>query len=195
MRDHFRQVRMKLIETERHERTRRIERAAFAWLAAHLREQAREPGRDRIVAGLYAPMPGEVDLLGFAARLRDEGVAIAFPRILPGRQMVFCLVDRYESMLPGPYGILAPTDEHPVLPKQAISAIFVPGLAFTRAGVRLGYGGGYYDRYFAGIGEPPWRIGVCYEDQVANELPESPHDVRMHWLLTDGGMVRCQTRV
>lgn len=77
------------------------------------------------------------------------------------------------------------------VPKMAGSvprptAWVVPGLAFTRGGVRLGYGGGWYDRML-GVGtDPAQRIGVAYPFQVVEELPSEPHDVRLTGLVVAG---------
>lgn len=59
----------------------------------------------------------------------------------------------------------------------------VPGVAFDRAGRRLGRGGGHYDRLLAG-GRGP-RVGVAYDWQIVPVVPCEPHDVRMHWVVTD----------
>ena len=55
----------------------------------------------------------------------------------------------------------------------------VPGLAFTRKGARLGYGGGWYDRFLAAADPSAVLLGVAYPFQMVEELPSEPHDIRL----------------
>ena len=65
-----------------------------------------------------------------------------------------------------------------------LGAIFVPGVAFDRAGRRLGYGKGYYDRMLGGA-DAAFKIGLGFESQVVDELPEESHDIRLDALITE----------
>jgi 5-formyltetrahydrofolate cyclo-ligase len=60
----------------------------------------------------------------------------------------------------------------------------VPGLGFTRTGARIGYGAGYYDRWLAAHPRTT-RIGVAFECQLVAVLPQEPHDIRMHHVVTE----------
>lgn len=195
LRDHFKQVRMNLTESERNIREKRLEAIAWTWLSTQFHLTSFMTANEIKTFGFYAATKGEVDLRTLADRLRLVGCRIAFPRILPRQHMAFCLVDAQDELVPGPYGIRAPADHHPVVEREALDAIFVPGLAYTKNGVRLGYGGGYYDRYLADDGDSPLCVGVGFQTQLTDVLPESQHDVRMDWILTDGGMIRCQAQV
>lgn len=61
--------------------------------------------------------------------------------------------------------------------------LLVPGLGFTKEGVRLGRGAGYYDKYLEGY--KGYKIGICYELQIQDELPFEDHDQKMDWVITD----------
>jgi 5-formyltetrahydrofolate cyclo-ligase len=63
--------------------------------------------------------------------------------------------------------------------------ILVPGVAFTRAGQRLGRGGGYYDRLLSALPAKAVRLGVCFELQIVDELPSEPHDMRVDGVVTE----------
>jgi 5-formyltetrahydrofolate cyclo-ligase len=65
----------------------------------------------------------------------------------------------------------------------------VPGLAFTRKGLRLGRGGGYYDRYLAALPPTTLKIGVCFALQLVDAMPTEPHDQRMNAVVTEEGLV------
>jgi 5-formyltetrahydrofolate cyclo-ligase len=68
--------------------------------------------------------------------------------------------------------------------------VIVPGLAFTAAGHRLGQGGGWYDRFLAEVRADCAVIGVCFAEQIVGTLPVEPHDVTMHHVVTDPGVLR-----
>ena len=78
----------------------------------------------------------------------------------------------------GPMGIREPVDADIVEPKN-VYAWIIPGLAFTRGGKRLGYGGGWYDRFLASAAEGAIKIGVAYSFQIVDDLPTKPHDIML----------------
>ena len=78
----------------------------------------------------------------------------------------------------GPMGIREPIDADVVEPKS-VYAWIIPGLAFTRGGKRLGYGGGWYDRFLASAPKGVVKIGVAYSFQIVDDLPAEPHDVML----------------
>ena len=84
----------------------------------------------------------------------------------------------------GPMGIREPVDADIVEP-QKVSAWIVPGLAFTRGGKRLGYGGGWYDRLLASAPKGSIKIGVAYSFQIVDDLPSEPHDVALTDVVED----------
>jgi len=88
----------------------------------------------------------------------------------------------------GPMGIREPVDADIVEP-QKVSAWIVPGLAFTRGGKRLGYGGGWYDRFLAVAPEGAVKIGVAYSFQIIGDLPSEPHDVPLTDVVDEKGIV------
>jgi 5-formyltetrahydrofolate cyclo-ligase len=89
--------------------------------------------------------------------------------------------DAIEPALPGEglvaavWGIREP--QGPAVEPAAIDLVVVPGVAFTLTGARLGHGKAYYDRFLATVGAP--KVGVCFDEQLVDELPMEPHDV---WL-------------
>lgn len=66
---------------------------------------------------------------------------------------------------------------------QRIDLAIVPGIAFDRRGQRIGYGAGYYDRLLPHL--LARRVGLCFEDQLCDHLPADPHDIAMHWIITE----------
>jgi 5-formyltetrahydrofolate cyclo-ligase len=66
---------------------------------------------------------------------------------------------------------------------EEIDLILIPGLAFTRKGERLGRGGGYYDRFLARVGLRAVKLGICFKEQLLEELPIESHDARVDRVL------------
>ncbi len=76
-------------------------------------------------------------------------------------------------------------DVDPVWP----DVVLVPGLAFTPGGQRLGQGGGWYDRFLIDVRGDCETVGVCFREQLVDELPTEPHDVAVDRVVTDTGLV------
>lgn len=79
----------------------------------------------------------------------------------------------------GPMDIREPRPGAARCAPQSVGVWLVPGLAFTRAGARLGYGGGWYDRLLASVSADVPKLGVAYDFQVVADLPVEAHDVRL----------------
>lgn len=130
----------------------------------------------------YAALPGEPDLrpLDWAAER-----TVLLPRV-EGENLVFYSVQSAAQLRPGAFGILEPDPRLclPAAPDAAV-LIFVPGLAFSTDGMRLGRGRGYYDRLLARLPPAVMRVGVCFAGQVLPSIPSAPHDQPVDVLITD----------
>lgn len=119
--------------------------------------------------------------------------------LLPRANPLTKLLDLYEvkdcnaQLTPGAWGIREPMVElcAGVLTPNAIEFILLPGVAFTREGARLGYGGGYYDKLLAGIPHRPALVAAAFTLQVVQELPQEATDRRVEWLVTEKETIRC----
>ena len=139
------------------------------------------------LALLYAAVRGELDIFPLAEWLLSEGVAIAFPRSERGGVMYFHTVSALRDLGVGLYGIPSPSeDAPPALPTER-SICIVPALAYDRAGYRLGYGGGYYDRFLRGF--PGKTIGIAPDYAIYDELPRGEHDLPVSMLVTERGVL------
>lgn len=90
-------------------------------------------------------------------------------------------VDVFVPEVDGPDLRVAPGDVDPTV----LDAVIVPGLAFTRAGDRLGQGGGHFDRFLPRLAAGCLRIGVAFREQLVPHLPVEAHDVRLDAVVTD----------
>lgn len=119
---------------------------------------------------LYMPINNEVDV----TELLETG-NIYIPKIMD-KSMDFYLYEGKDSIEAGAYGILEPTGKRKLNPDNK-TLVVMPGVAFSRDGYRLGYGGGYYDTY---LKKYPMcmKVAVCFREQLVEELPAREHDVK-----------------
>ena len=123
--------------------------------------------------------PGTHDLL---ARWADRKTLLL--PVVRGEAMELHRYSGPDCLRPGAFGIGEPQGE-PFTDFAAIRLAVVPGVAFDRAGHRLGRGRGYYDRFFAAHPLPAaWRIGYCFPFQLVPAVPAEPHDRPVHEVLT-----------
>jgi 5-formyltetrahydrofolate cyclo-ligase len=139
----------------------------------------------------YLPMRGEVDLRPLTTHFPKKRWGI--PRVVetPARHLEFHDYQR-DRLVRHRYGMLEPDPTLPPFPPDQADLILVPGMAFTRRGYRLGYGGGYYDRLLAGNGRG-LTAGVCYQALLLGDLPHGTTDLPVHFLVTEQlGVIDCQ---
>ena len=132
----------------------------------------------------YAPLPEELDILAVLKDSLAAGKTVALPRFDPAsNRYVACRVrDLDGDVLNGRFGIREPAERCPSLELTRLDLTLVPGLAFDAQGRRLGRGKGFYDELLASIGGI--TCGVAFDEQILDEIPIEPHDVRVHCILT-----------
>lgn len=133
---------------------------------------------------MFAPLSCEPDLVPL---LDSSEKRFVFPKVL-GSELQWFHVSHPESQLrftPGSaLRILEPTSEIRI-PLEEIDLLLIPGLAFTPEGLRLGRGGGFYDRVLLRRGEDSLSVGVCFSFQMSTTLPVEPHDMAVDRVVSD----------
>ncbi|MGN0242675.1 MAG: 5-formyltetrahydrofolate cyclo-ligase [Lachnospiraceae bacterium] len=130
---------------------------------------------------LYADYNQEVNTKKLFEYALTHHITAAYPRV-EGEEMNFYPIIRWEEMAEGYRGILEPTGDAHVIPTKR-SVVIVPGTAFDRGGNRMGYGGGYYDKYLARY-QMMYRIGIAYDFQIVERVPVEPTDCRLDAIVT-----------
>lgn len=135
----------------------------------------------------------EVDLRPLDQALRARGVEIAYPAIDPDTGvMTFRLVADPETELDERgMGFAEPSLETPEA--APLDVIIVPALALDPSGQRIGYGAGYYDRTLPKYAPPALPIAVAYDWQLVPDVPSTPHDVRLPFVVTDVRIIDTST--
>ncbi|MEI6518617.1 MAG: 5-formyltetrahydrofolate cyclo-ligase [bacterium] len=137
----------------------------------------------KCIAG-YISFKGEVDLSSIFNDAFNLEKTLVLPATEPqNHKMFFREINNLDTLVAGGYGILEPPTENRVIDLKKIDLIIVPGVAFSRNGARLGYGGGYYDGLLAQT--ESLKIAVAYSGQVYNEIPTDEYDIMMDYLITE----------
>ena len=137
---------------------------------------------------LYVNFRSEVETFPLFAALQQQGILTSAPLTLvrDHRLLAYRITDPALDLRPGYCGIPEPdpTQAVPVDP-AAIDVVLLPGSVFDRQGGRLGYGGGYYDRFLAREAPRALRIGLAFSMQVVDRVPVLEHDMKLHYLVTE----------
>ncbi len=156
--------------------------ALRALLSPILEQRGQQLGRPLHIA-LYAALPHEVNLLPLLHEHPQHHYA--FPRCHAARHMSFHRVcDPATELVPGAMGIATPKATLPCMEPAHIDLLLVPGVAFSPAGERLGYGGGFYDTFIPRC--PHARVlALAYAEQMVppGTIPCEPHDIRLPQVL------------
>lgn len=139
---------------------------------------------------LYAAMEDEIDIYSIAEAALDRGKKIAFPRCnKESHTMTYHIVSSIDDLSPDSYGIKEPSPDLPVYDPEndTGSAIcFVPGLVYDKAGFRVGYGKGFYDRFLSSFKGS--SVGVVYSDHILPAVPRGRFDMSVNILLSEKGV-------
>ena len=135
------------------------------------------------VIATYLSFPHEFQTQELIEQALKDGKKVLIPKTYPKGRMDF-VVYNPQQLVKTSFGLLEPQGDLEVVDASQIDLIHVPGLAFTTEGYRIGYGGGYYDRYlkhFTGH-----TLSAVYSSQVQDFIPEN-HDISVEEVLIDEG--------
>ncbi len=141
---------------------------------------------------LVASFDTEIDTRRLIRTALLEGKRVALPVCkAKGRRMAPTVIrDVGRDLEKGCYGIMEPSARCPVIADpETIDLILVPGMAFNEQGYRLGYGGGYYDRFLKDLHHPV-TVGLAREAFIRPDIPVEPHDLPVQWVMTEKRLIR-----
>lgn len=130
-------------------------------------------------------IPGkEPDTSRLIGELVKRGKTVGLPRMLPEHRMEVRRYDPDRPLVKVSFGISEPGEDCPLLERENIDLVLVPAVCYDGCGYRLGFGGGYYDRWlenFSGV-----KVGLCREAVLQEAVPIEAHDSKVDILLTEG---------
>jgi 5-formyltetrahydrofolate cyclo-ligase len=130
----------------------------------------------------YVSVGTEPDTRGLVYALWKRGTYVLLPLLRADNDLDWASYEGPDSLRPGPHGLLEPTEPpRGVMAVTSADLVIVPALAVDRGGMRLGRGGGSYDRALARVGAAVPTIALIYDDELLEEVPAGPLDqpVRM----------------
>lgn len=136
------------------------------------------------VVAVYASKGSELCSLAIDARARQLGLRVAYPRVVRAQRHLTFALAAPDELVAAAFGLREPAAAAPALALDEIRCFFVPGLVFDEAGGRIGWGRGYYDNTFARAPRA-LRIGLAFECQVVERVPQAEHDIPLHGLFTE----------
>lgn len=130
-------------------------------------------------------IPGkEPDTSRLIGELVKRGKTVGLPRMLPEHRMEVRRYDPDSPLVKASFGISEPGEDCPLLDREDIGLVLVPAVCYDRRGYRLGFGGGYYDRWLEGFSGV--KVGLCREAVLREAVPTEAHDAKVDILLTEG---------
>lgn len=138
---------------------------------------------------IYVATDIEIDTRLIISTALKDGKTVAVPRCVEGtREMEFYIIDGFSCLEKRTFGVLEPVPgQCERLDDFSSGLCIVPALVFDRSGYRLGYGGGYYDRFLSKFGGE--TVGLCYNECVKDSLPHGKYDRRVDKLITQSSVI------
>lgn len=170
-------------------------------MSAELREQLSRQvcnyllSNERLAAAkaimAFHPFGDELDILPFMHEAQKRGQEIWLPLTnVTERKLIPYRYTGRQMLKQGVYGIWEPDpDRAETVDVSRLEVMIVPGVAFDSKGGRMGYGGGYYDRFLATLEKLPFLVGVGFSIQVVEYVPLEPHDVLLDAVVSDKGFL------
>ncbi len=136
---------------------------------------------------IYASFGSEVKTDAALEKILSDGKTAAVPLCEGGAEMTARVIRSRDELSPGAYGVPEPPESGPLILKEDIDLIVVPGLGFDKSGYRIGYGKGYYDRYLKDYKGA--AVGLCFGACIIDNICRGPHDQKVGFIITENKII------
>ncbi len=137
--------------------------------------------------GVYYPIGSEILTQDIIQELLSNGKDVFLPKVI-GERMEFRKITDFSSLEKGSFDIMEPKEDCQI--DNSLDIILVPTVGISSAGVRLGYGHGFYDRFLAE--HKTTTISLILEKQIIKNIPKSEHDIVIDWIITEDRILETQ---
>lgn len=133
----------------------------------------------------FASFGSELNTQSLLRRVISDGKTLVLPRVnKTTQQLQLHRIKALDALIPGTWGILEPHPDAIVFDLADIELIIVPGVAFDRAGYRIGYGKGFYDKLLSAANPATTRLSAAFDCQIVDAVPNEAHDQRVDIIIT-----------
>ena len=142
---------------------------------------------------IYVGFGSEINTSQYIEEFLSINKNILIPRTeIETKKMDAVKIHNLNDLQKDKYGILEPKKSLPAFSKDKIDLVILPGVAFSESGDRIGYGGGYYDRYLKSLNNNIPKVALCYEFQIQNNLISEIHDIKADYVITEERFIVCK---
>lgn len=144
---------------------------------------------------IYMDFRNEVKTDQIIHDLRESGKKVMIPLTVPKtKEMIPSeLLNPEIELEKTKFGVLEPKKQYiRERNPNILDLIIVPCVAFSLQGYRIGYGAGYYDRFFSSLENPIPSVGLAFDLQIIDSFPSEPHDLKVDFILTETQMISCK---
>ena len=133
---------------------------------------------------IYIGFGSEINTKVIIEDALKKGKEVYVPKV-KGKEMLLIKIDSLENLVTSSYGILEPIGDNNNFDVDKLDLLVMPGVAFDNSGNRIGYGGGYYDRFLEKNKTNAEKIALAYEFQILNLINNEKHDVKVDKIITE----------
>ena len=141
---------------------------------------------------IYLGFGSEIDTFNYIDIFMNDGKKIIIPYTdVKNKRMYAIEINNLDGLNKNKFGILEPIDVSNIFNKEDIELVIVPGVAFDRSGNRIGYGGGYYDKFFSEMKKDIQTIALAYDIQIIDKIHSEEHDKKVNNIITEKEFIKC----
>ncbi|WP_446899578.1 5-formyltetrahydrofolate cyclo-ligase [Clostridium sp. LBM24168] len=135
---------------------------------------------------IFVSYKSEIDTHNIIKEALADGKIVCVPKVISkDKGMIAGYIKKFSDLVHGKFNILEPPDDKSEVCRSRIDLAYIPGVAFDNCGGRLGYGGGYYDRFLKGLRTDCKKIGICYKFQIVDKVPMEEHDIYIDKIISN----------
>ncbi len=139
---------------------------------------------------VFVPFGSEIDTRPLIEQAWKEGKTVVVPRTdVAHQRLEHCIINGWQDLVPGYASIPEPRENTERFGVSELDLVVTPGCAFDPYGARMGYGGGYYDRFL--YLTTASRVAIAFDIQIIDQVPYCAHDLLVHKVVTEKRVLIC----